>query len=328
MRQIWKGNTMPHQVAHRGIGLFSIVAILALVGIARAQQPANPPSVLVEEHAVRKVSDHVWVIDSKSRGLVPNIGIIVGSRATLVVDTGMGPRSGEIVMREVKRLTDKPNLYLTFTHFHPEHSSGEQGFPANAIVIYPEAQQEDINTRLDRFLTLFSARSAEIKDLLKDVKLRQPDVLFNSEAKIDLGGLTARLLYFGPGHTHGDTLVYVEEEGVLLPGDIVQSRLFPNIPDNSGSASNWLAMLDKVEALHPRIIVPDHGEFPGDASLIGKERGYLSALKARVIELKKQGKSAEEAGKILTPEFQAKYSDWGAVPAIAAVTQRFYEELP
>ena len=304
------------------------ILILLLASFASAQQPATPPSVLVEEHAVRQVSPHVWVIDSKSRGAVPNIGIVVGSRATLVVDTGMGPRSGEIVMREVKRLTANPNLYLTFTHFHPEHSSGEQAFPANAIVIYSEAQQEDIQTRLADFLARFSARTAEMKDLLQGVKLRTPDILFDHEAKIDLGGVTARLLYFGPGHTHGDTLIFIEEDSVLLPGDIVQSRLFPNMPDSSASAVGWLAMLDKVEALHPRIIVSDHGEFPGGASLIAQERGYLSALEARVIELKKQGKSADEAAKILTPEFQAKYPDWTPITAIAAGTQRFYEELP
>ena len=158
--------------------------------------------------------------------------------------------------------------------------------------------------------------------------MRPADVLTQPEAKIDLGGIAARILYFGPAHTHGDTLVYVEPDGVLLPGDIVQIRFFPDIPDNSGSANNWLVMLDKLEALHPRIIIPDHGSFPADPSYIGKERDYLAALKSRVIQLKQQGKSAEEAGKILTPEFQSKYPDWGGAPGIAAVTQRFYEELP
>jgi glyoxylase-like metal-dependent hydrolase (beta-lactamase superfamily II) len=150
-----------------------------------------------------------------------------------------------------------------------------------------------------------------------------------------LGGVTARLLYFGPGHTHGDDLIFIEEDGVLLPGDIVQVRMFPNISyrfDASAgvgpSATGWLNLLDQAEALHPRVIVPDHGAFPADASWIGKEREYLQSLKTRVGELKTQGKSGEEAGKILTPEFQGKYPDWTPANAIAPAAQRFWAELP
>jgi glyoxylase-like metal-dependent hydrolase (beta-lactamase superfamily II) len=202
-------------------------------------------------------------------------------------------------------------------------------------LIYAESVQEDIDVGLAAHMARFRANSPLFKDLLQDVKLRPPDILFDREAKIDLGGVTARLIYFGPGHTHGDSLIFVEEDGVLLPGDIVQMRMFPNIPSRTDasvgvgpSATGWLAMLDKVEALHARIIVPDHGQFPGDASLIGKERDYLQSLKTRVEELKKQGKSADDAGTILTPEFQAKYPDWSPASSIGPAAQRFYAELP
>jgi glyoxylase-like metal-dependent hydrolase (beta-lactamase superfamily II) len=319
------------------IAVCSLFAV-ALAGAAAAdrQQPAVPNSPPAAEPEVRKVSEHVWVIDgSKSRVLFPNVGIIVGTRATLVVDTGIGTASGEIVMREVKRLSSNSTLYLTYTHFHTEHVSGVQAFPANTILIYPEALKDDMDTGLAAHMARFSAGSPEVKELLQGAKPSPPNILFDHEAKIDLGGVTARLLYFGPGHTHGDNLIFVEEDGVLLPGDIVQVRMFPNISyrfDASAgvgpSATGWLTILDKIEALQPRIIVPDHGAFPADASWIGKERDYLQSLKSRVAELKKQGKSGEEAGKILTPEFQAKYPDWTPANAIAPAAQRFYSELP
>ncbi len=272
---------------------------------------------------------------SKSRVLFPNVGIIVGSRATLVVDTGMGTPSGEIVMREVKRLSSNPTLYLTYTHFHTEHVSGVQAFPADTILIYSEALQEDMDVGIVAHMARFAAGSPEVKEILQGANPRPPNILFDHEAKIDLGGVTARLLYFGPGHTHGDNLIFVEQDSVLLPGDIVQVRMFPNISyrfdASSGvgpSATGWLNILDKVEALHPRVIVPDHGAFPADATWIGKERDYLQSLKARVAELKKQGKTSEEAGKILTPEFHGKYPDWTPASAIAPAAQRFYSELP
>lgn len=86
--------------------------------------------------------------------------------------------------------------------------------------------------------------------------------------------------------------------------------------------------LDKLEALHPKVIVPDHGAFPADAKWIGKEREYLQSLEARVRELKEQGKSAEQIGKLLTPELQGKYPDWSPPNNVAPAAQRFYSELP
>jgi len=56
---------------------------------------------------------------------------------------------------------------------------------------------------------------------LQDVKLRKPDILFDREVKLDLGGVTARLFWLGAAHTEGDELIFVEEDSVLLPGDIV-----------------------------------------------------------------------------------------------------------
>src|SRR5579863_7534899 len=120
------------------IAVCSLFAALLAGAVATApQQPAAPNSPPSAGPEIRKVSEHVWVIDgSKSRVLFPNVGIIVGTRATLVVDTGIGEGSGKIVMREVKRLSSNPTLYLTYTHFHTEHVSGVQAFPADTILIY------------------------------------------------------------------------------------------------------------------------------------------------------------------------------------------------
>ena len=76
------------------------------------------------ENAVTRVSEHVYAIIG-----FPNIAFVVGTRATLAVDTGMGPRNGAIVAREAQKLAKGPTLYLTTTHFHPEHAAGESAFP-------------------------------------------------------------------------------------------------------------------------------------------------------------------------------------------------------
>jgi glyoxylase-like metal-dependent hydrolase (beta-lactamase superfamily II) len=175
---------------------------------------------------VTRVSEHVYAIVGW-----PNVGIIVGDRATLVVDTGMGPRNGATVVREAQKLSKTSKLYLTTTHFHPEHAGGEQAFPAETILIRPAVQQEEMQARGTEFLEMFRGRSEQFAELLRDVRLRTPDVVFDREVKLDLGGVTARLMWMGAAHTHGDELTFVEPDSVLLPGDIVESKLVPSMPE-------------------------------------------------------------------------------------------------
>src|ERR1700678_2926705 len=92
-----------------------------------AAQMAQP---LVTEQTV-KISDHVWAIMG-----FPNIAIVVGDRATLVVDTGLGPRNGATIARVAQKLAPaNQKLFLTTTHFHPEHAAGVAGFPRGTILI-------------------------------------------------------------------------------------------------------------------------------------------------------------------------------------------------
>ena len=153
---------------------FLMFALLGVMGalaapMANAQETAplghnqSQPAPLVQENKTIKVSEHVYVIPDERVNLVPNIGIIVGSRATLVVDAGMGPRNGQIVLRELAKVSKNTELYFTTTHFHPEHITGGQAFPANTIVIRPEAQQEEVDRKQPEFIHNFSQRTAELK---------------------------------------------------------------------------------------------------------------------------------------------------------------------
>jgi len=320
--------------------IWTTIPVLALLGFlgATAAATANDmqetapmghnqtqPPPLVQEGKTIKVSEHVYAIPDGRVNLVPNIGIIVGNRATLIVDAGMGPRNGQTVMRELAKVSKNTDLYFTTTHFHPEHMTGVQAFPANTIIIRPEVQQEEVEKKQPEFIQNFSRRTADLKALLQDVKPRPPDILFDKEAKLDLGGITVRLLWLGPAHTRGDCFVFVEQDEVLFTGDAVINRFFPIFPDADASGKNWLSILDQLDELHPRTIVPGHGEV-GDASLIGIERTYLKAVQSRVAELKAQGKSADESEKLLAVEFRAKYPTWENPGWVGDAVKRFYAE--
>lgn len=296
----------------------SLPALVIAAGLACGQPPAGQQ---VPENATTKVSEHVYAIVG-----FPNIAIVTGNRATLVVDTGMGPRNGAVIVREVNKLSKAPVLYLTTTHFHPEHSAGEQAFPPNTILIRNTAQQEEMDLHGVEYLDLFRSRSAANKELLEGVALRQPDILYDRELRLDLGGVSARLFWLGPAHTRGDELIFVEGDSVLIPGDIVQSKLVPNMPSSDASPKGWIAILDQLALLKPKFIVPDHGAL-GAGSLIQQEKAFLADARARALELKAKGMSVDDAGKIVADELKAKYKDWSA-GNIANIVRRVYEETP
>ncbi|HEX4178462.1 MAG TPA: MBL fold metallo-hydrolase, partial [Rhizomicrobium sp.] len=102
--------------------LAGILFALSLLPAAASAQPVNDH--LLSADNLSQVSPHVWMIKG-----FPNIGIVVGSKATLVVDTGLGTKNGQIVSRIAQHLSPKgQKLYLTTTHYHAEHAAGDGGF--------------------------------------------------------------------------------------------------------------------------------------------------------------------------------------------------------
>src|SRR5580700_5727078 len=278
-------------------------ALAVLAGLTFPNASAQMSQPLLGENAT-KISDHVWAIMG-----FPNVAIVIGERATLVVDTGLGPRNGATVARAAAKFSANQKLFLTTTHFHPEHAAGEAGFPPNTVLIRNAVQQQEMEQHGAEMIEMFSGRSAQNKELLTGVKLRSPDIIFDTEAKIDLGGVTVRLLWFGGAHTKGDEFILVEPDGTLVSGDVVQNKVVPNIYGDGGTPASWIAVLDKISALPVRHVLPDHSD-PGDGSLVAKERAFIDDLRTRALALKKQGVSADDAGKQLSTEFKAKYSDW------------------
>src|SRR5712692_7245328 len=282
----------------------SLSTFLTLAALAATGASAQMSQPMVSENTT-KISDHVWAIMG-----FPNIAIVVGRHATLVVDTGLGPRNGATAARVAAKLApDNPKLFLTSTHFHPEHAAGEPGFPPGTILIRNAVQQQEMEKHGQEMIDMFSQRSPQNKDLLAGVVLRPPDVLFDQEATIDLGGVTARLLWFGGAHTKGDELTFVEPDRTLVSGDVVQNKLAPNIFRDGGTPSSWLAVLDKVAALNALHVLPDHSA-PGDGSMVAAEKKFISDLRNSALEFKKKGVTADDAAKQLAVEFKAKYPDW------------------
>lgn len=291
---------------------------------AAPQLPQNLPDPIVQENVTVKLAPHSYAIPDRNVVLVPNIGIVVGSRATLVVDTGMGPRNGAAVMREVGKISRNAKLYLVTTHFHAEHVAGISAFPAGTTFVISRQQQKDLDELGPDLTKRFATFSPGIAEMLKDAPVRKADVLFDREYTLDLGGVRVRLLALGSTHTPGDTMAFVEPDRVLYAGDVVMNKV-PVAFGQTSSVPVWVRVLTQLEPLHPAVIVPAHGPI-GDGSLIAQQRDVFETLQARVPELKAQGKTANEAVTTLTADFQAKHPDWTAANRIAGMVRSLYAE--
>ncbi len=285
-----------------------LFAVLSLLSLSAAAQPPQVPysnQPILSENTT-KVSDHVWEITG-----FPNIAIVVGTRATLVVDTGMGPKNGATVARVVAKLApNNSKLFLTTTHYHTEHVTGEPGFPASTVLIRNAMQQRELDKDGQAINDRFRTMSAQNKELLAGVVLRTPDVLFDSEATIDLGGgVKARLLWLGGAHTKGDELTLVEPDQTLISGDVVQNRTIPNIFGGNSTPTEWLATLDKVAMLNVAHVLPDHSA-PGNGSLVAAERELLTAIRAQALALKRRGISVDAAAKEISATLKEQHPDW------------------
>jgi glyoxylase-like metal-dependent hydrolase (beta-lactamase superfamily II) len=287
---------------------------------ASAQAPPAPP--LIREGVTEKISDHVYVIPDNSVPLVPNVGIIVGSRATLVVDTGLGARNGATVMKEVAKVSRNAELYVVTTHVHPEHDLGTGGFPATAKMIRSRDQVDEIAASGLEMAKRFAGISPLHAELLQGATFKPADVTFEKTHVLDLGGVHVRLVAMGFNHTRGDTATYVETDRVLFSGD-VSMTLLPSV-GNGAQLSQWVASQNVLAALQPAKVVPSHGPM-GDAAIMARTKAFVTTAQKRAAELKHAGKSLDETLAALQAELAPAF---GASPRMAGTIRAAYAQAP
>jgi glyoxylase-like metal-dependent hydrolase (beta-lactamase superfamily II) len=304
--------------------IVQIVLLCALiataVSVASAQRGPIPPPI-IRAGVTEKISDHVYLIPDNSAPLIPNVTIIVGNRATLVVDTGLGARNGEVILREVAKISKNGELYLATTHIHPEHDLGAQAFPANTKMVRSNDQVQEIAADNLQTAKRFAGFSPAVGELLQGADFRKADIVFDRDQNIDLGGVRVRVMAMGFNHTPGDTAFFVEPDGILVSGDVAMSAL-PAIGADS-RISTWLTSMDRFEKLQPKRIVPSHGPM-GDASFVTNYRTYLTAVRERTVNHKKDGKSLDDTIKLVQDELGGKYDRNRMAGAIRAA----YNEAP
>lgn len=228
-------------------------------------------SPTVDTDNITEITDGVFVIGDHRVRLVPNIGIVLGSEAALVIDTGLGPINGEAVLAVAQRIAGpQRRLLVTLTHFHPEHGFGLQAFCHDATIIYNRAQRDELVEKGEKYLALFrQIKNSAVVAALDGTIITFPHIVYDGSCiEMDLGDRKIELRTYGPAHTRGDQSIFLPRERILFAGDLFSERAFTTssyiLPiDGEVNGIRWATILRGFRALNPCVIVPGHGDLCG-----------------------------------------------------------------
>ena len=311
-----------------------------------------PPPKAEDHFTLVKVNDGVYAAIAKTGGLATgNAGFVVGDEGVLLVDTFLTPEAVEDLIGVIAAETKQPIKYAMNTHYHLDHSGGNQVLAARGVpIIAHEKLMEWQTTKNRRFLPVAeelqkrrdtaSKQLSEIPadqadkraplerqirrlDAMLKIKLTNPSVTFAAGAVHLHLGKREVVLFTLPGHTGGDVLAYVPDANVVFMGDMGWRKTLPNLVD--ATVSDWIASLDKLVAQYPTAkFVPGHGEV-ATAAEIREFRDYLDDLRTRVKQAISDGLTIEQAKQQL--KLPEKYKDFGFQNFAVPNVEDMYKEL-
>ena len=272
------------------------------------------PDPIVEISDVRELAHDLVVVPNRDVDLVPNVGLIGGTEAVLVVETGLGPRNAQRILAFAADYAKGRRLYLTTTHFHPEHAFGAHEFSGEATYLVNQAQADDLAQKGAGYLAMFTQLGAPVARELDGTRLPEPDVIYDGTYDLDLGGRTVRLRPTGRAHSRGDQVVEVPDADVLFTGDLAETgqfAIFPWFPphDTDVSGTRWLRVMETLAAEAPGIVVPGHGAI-GDARLLADVRDYIKELRDETWRRRDSAVSEETVVEEVRALMIERHPDW------------------
>ena len=288
-------------------------------------QYTNRPPV-VQPALAREIAPGVLVIPDQYINLVPNVGIVIGTDAVLVVESGLGRENGQRVLHKAKEVAGSKPLLFTTTHFHPEHAFGTQAFKDHATILTNTTQADELREKGAAYLNIFRGLGPDVHKALEGVELVMPDETYQGEKTIDLGGKQVVLRELPGGHTRGDQIIFLPQEQVLFMGDLVENHSFPILFDQDASAKRWIEELTSLMQLAPAIVVPGHGEL-GTVELMQEFRDLLIFVREEVNRRIKGGQTLDLIDQEAAGSIKERYHDWGNDLWIPFEIRNAYAEL-
>lgn len=317
--------------------LIPCLALLAFLSVpdARAADRSGGPF----SYEKIQVADGVFAfVEPKINAIVSsNVIAVVGAKSILVFDSGHHPPVSRAIVAEIRKLADKPVRYVVVSHWHDDHWVGNAEFadawPDVQVIAHPftaelMASRKDklrgapCKTELEKelkpqrellaggkrpdgtplsekskaFLADAIAGLVQSIDECDQARFRGADLTFDSQLDIDLGGRRVELRHYGRGNTGGDVVAWLPDAKVLLTGDLV---VHPFPFATQSYITEWGAVLRKLDALQPQIVVPGHGAIEHDRAYLQQLAALFESLSSQAHAAYKPGMSVDELRKAI-----------------------------
>jgi len=252
-------------------------------------------------------------IDSNTTFLITRDGVVV-------IDTRVTPMEADKVLKEIRKLTDLPILYTINTHYHGDHTFGNQVFKdSRAIIAHENVRKSLMGSSGKDHLDFFKTMKIPGMD---ETVITPPNMVFKERMEIFVGGYHLRLIHVR-GHTDGDLFIYIKELRTLITGDLVFNGKIPYMGD--AYVEDWISALTHLGDLDAEIYIPGHGA-PGGKPVFLAMQHYMLQLKGLVLKQLELGKSLKETQDVVRPALTEKYKTWKNLKWLDANIERAYLE--
>ena len=241
-----------------------------------------------------RISEHAWYVlgdpgmaSAANKGFNSNAGFVVTADSVVVVDALGTPALGEALLTAIRRISTLPVRRVVLTHFHADHFYGLPAFKAVGAEVWAHRAGRAYFASGEADARLAQRRRDLFPWVDEHTTLIEADRWLDGPLRFSEGGLHFRIDILGPAHSPEDLTLTVEEEGVTFCGDILFAGRIPFV--GNADSRRWLAAIDRLAALRPKILVTGHGRHSTDAAAdLALTRDYLLYLREQM------GKAVDE----------------------------------
>jgi cyclase len=299
-----------------------------------------------------KLSEDVYArIASPNGNAVGNSGFILLENSVVVFDTHFTPEAGTDLLNEIQSVSDKPVRYVVNSHFHPDHTHGNQVFTGAHLISNYGTRKDILQKDLPSLNRTVRVTTNQLENLqkraeneknpvrrdslhrqmktiedylttLSNLKISAPFVVLEDFFIIQDGSKEIRIQFLGPGHTDHDIILFLPSEKIVFLGDLFFNQAIPNVQD--AEVLQWMETLGKILELDAERFVPGHGP-PGNRQDVMKFLTYFEDLRALVEPFVIRGDSIELAMQEI--QLPSKYSRYKFKDFFPANIQKMYAEL-
>ena len=247
----------------------------------------------------QKVADGFYML----LGAGGNIGVSVGEDGVFLIDDQFAPLTDKIVVA-VRKLSDKPIKFVLNTHWHGDHTGGNENLGRQGSIIVAHDQVRELMSK-EQFMRAFN------RPVPPAPRIALPTITFREGTTFHMNGQTLAVRHLPGGHTGGDSFVHIEELDVIHTGDLFFNGFYPFIDvQHGGGINGMIAAADKILSMAgPNTkIIPGHGPL-ADKAALERYRDMLKTVRTNVAAAMSGGKSIDDV--IAAKPTAATDGKWG-----------------